>query len=335
MERLDYSGLKQTVRRQLRAASYKPGTLMLLHAGVALGVSFLITLLNFILARQIDNTSGLSGVQTRTVLETVRTVLQYGGSVALPFWEIGIVYAALRWARGGTALPADLTEGFRRFGPVLRKMLLEGALFFVIGMGCVYLSTGIYMMTPFAQPLMEIMLPLMENTSVLSQQIVMDEAVMAAAMEAMTPVFVIFAVVFCVVCVPLLYRLRMTDFALMDDDCPGALAALLKSWKLTRGNVLQLVRVDLRFWWFYGLQMLFTAVSFGDVLLPRLGISLPIAEETAYFGFYIVNILCQLALFRWAGSRVQTTYALIYDVLRQNPQAQAARPAPKQQPWEY
>lgn len=335
MDILDSKTLKQTAQARLAAASYDHRKLMLLHTGAALAVSFLITLLNFILTRQIDTTSGLSGLQTRAVLETVQTVLQYGGSLAMPFWEIGILFTALRWARTEPAAPASLFEGFRRFGPVLRWMLLKMIAGFAIAIACAYISSGIYMMTPFAQPLMEILLPMLESTTLLSQELVMDEATLAAVTEAMTPVLIIFGILFCIVCIPLLYRLRMSGFVLMDEERPGALQSILKSWKMTRGNVLKLVRLDLHFWWFYGLQVLIAVISYADALLPAMGISLPVSKDLTFFGFYLISMLCQLALYWYAASHVQTTYALAYEALLQKPEVPTVQPIPTNQPWDY
>jgi len=333
MDIRDLGALRQTATERLGQASYDPKKLVLLHTAVSLGVSFLIALLNLLLSRQIDGTGGLAGVQSRTILVTIQSGLQYGGSIALPFWEIGILSVAIRWARGQEAGPHALLNGFRRFGPVLRLMLLQGVLYFAIAMACIYVSTLVYMMTPLAKPLMELMMPMLEETSALDPQLTVDQATMEAILEHMGPVFAIFGVLFLLVSVPLLLRFRLSEYLVMDGTS-GAMQAMLYSWKLTKGNVLALLKLDLSFWWFYGLQLLVAVISYGDVLLPMAGVSLPFSGDLAYFTFYLVHILLQLALFWWIGSRKYTTYALAYDGLLQ-PVPAPAPPAPPSVPWDY
>lgn len=335
MDNLHPRALKQTAAQRLSQASYNPKKLILFHTGAALAVSFVITLLNFILTRQIDSTGGLSGIALRSILSTAQSALQLAGTVALPFWEIGILYAAMGLARQKPVGPSSLPEGFRRFGPVLRLMLLRAVVVFGIAMVCIYISTGIFMMTPYAQPMLELMLPMMEDSSTLTQAPALDEATLAVFAESMIPLYILFGILFCLVAVPFLYRFRLADYVLMDTKKTGAFAAAIKSWSLTKRNCLKLLRIDLSFWWFYVLQLLTVLLGYGDMLLPALGISLTVSSDVAFFAFYVLYIAGQLALYWWAGSRVETTYALAYDTLLQQPQAPAVQTTPKNQPWDY
>lgn len=329
----DLGTLRQTVGERLGRASYDPRKLVLLHAAVSLGVTLLIALLDLFLSQQIDGTGGLAGMQTRTILETVRSALQFGGSIALPFWEVGIIYAAICLARGQEARPNELLSGFRRFGPVLRLLLVQGMLYFAVAMVCANISSFIFMLTPLAQPLVEAMTPMLEDASILNSQMVMDEATAEVIMANSGPLLAIFCLLFLVAVVPLMLRFRLSEYLIMDGD-PGAMHAMLTSWKLTKGNVFALLKVDLSFWWFYVLQLLCGVVGYANLLLPAVGVDLPLSDEAAYVVFFLAQILLQLALYWWAGSRVYTTYALAYDTLLQPVQVPPP-PVSDKVPWDY
>ena len=333
MDIRDLGALRQTVGERLSRASYDPRKLVLLHTAVSLGVTLLVVLLDLFLSQRIEGTGGLAGMQTRTILETVRSALQYGGSIALPFWEIGMVYAAICLARGQEVGPDGLLMGFRRVGPVLRLMLMQGALYFAVAMVGINVSSVLFMLTPFARPLIDVMTPMLEDASILSSQATVDEATAAAMLEHMGPLFIIFGVLFLVAVVPLMLRFRFAEYLVMDGDS-GAIHAMLSSWKLTKGHVFALLKLDLSFWWFYGLKILCAAVGYGYLLLPAMGVELPVSEEAAYCLFFLLQILLQLALYWWAGSRVYTTYALAYDTLLQPVQAPQP-PVSEKVPWDY
>ena len=198
----------------------------------------------------------------------------------------------------------------------------------LIGILSMNIGSAIFLMTPLSNGLAQALAPMLT-----SQEIVIDDAFVQALLPTMTPMFLLFAIVFCVLMLPITYRFRMTEFAIMDDQGIGALQALGRSNRLMRDNRLALFRLDISFWWFYGLQFLFTAVSYGEEILALAGVSLPVSPDVAFFGFYILYVLCQLALAWYSGSYVQTTYATAYDAL----QAEAAeKPAPlvRQFPWD-
>lgn len=324
--------LKQTAAQRLSASSYSPRKLIALHTGLSLAVTLAISLLSYILSHQINSTGGLSGIGLRAILTTVQSGLQLGAIVALPFWEIGFVRAALSMGRNQPAGPSTLLSGFRRFGPVLRLMLLLAMLFSILMLLCVYMGTGIFMMTPAAAPYVEAMMPLIESLSSLNPELALDEAMVATLTKTLMPAYLISAVLFAAVSIPLFYRLRMASFAIMDDQRVGAFFAVVKSWKLTKRHCMGLFRLDLSFWWFYGLQLLLTALAYLDMILPALGIALP---QNAFLWLILLQAVGQLALYWWAGSYVQTSYAVAYDSLQASAQLPAVPAGPKHQPWDY
>lgn len=309
-------GTQDDATRSLASATYNGKTLALIHTGAALAVSFALTLCNLLLSNGIANTGGLSGIGTRTMLQATQSVLSIASTVALPFWQIGFLYAGICYARNEDVHPGTLLEGFRRFGPVLRLFLLEMAIFVGVGIACLNAAGFLIMLTPFFDTMAQALEPVF-STSVSAETLLNDPAITQAIVQAAIPMYVLFGVLFLLVSIPLSYRLRMAQFAIMDD-APGALAAIAKSLRMMRGNCLSLFRADLRFWWFYGLKILVAIVAYGDILLGLAGVTLPVSQEVLYFGFYGLYIVLELGLSWRFAAHVQTTYGHCYDKLKAN-----------------
>lgn len=323
MEIFKPSVLQQQAGVVLDSAAYPPKKLVLIHTSVALGASLLTTALNFFLSQQIAQTGGLSGMGLRSILSTIQSVMELGVTVALPFWEMGLIFAALCWINSQQAAPQSLLQGFRRFGAVLALQLMQGFLFFMIAIGILYLSIMLFMFSPLSASLMQIMEPVLQDLSVLQQMPVFTDEQMAAINQAILPMFVIFGVLYLLVALPLFYRLRFTGYSLMEGT--NALYAMVHSMRVTKNHVFHLIRLDLHFWWFYLLQAVGLVLCFGDVLLTRIGIELPFSNNTAFFLFYILGALVQwLLLWQYQG-KVRATYALAYKSFWQKP------PTPREQ----
>ena len=97
MEKLNGKKIIARARERLQGVNTRP--LALLHTGVTVGVAFAIMLLQYVLAEGIGNTGGLSGMATRSILETIQLVLQWANTILLPFWSLGFMYVALLSAR--------------------------------------------------------------------------------------------------------------------------------------------------------------------------------------------------------------------------------------------
>ncbi len=329
---MDLRACKLDARRSLEAAGYDPKKLALIHGGAALLLSLILTVLSQVLSTGIDSTGGLAGIGTRSALMAGQSFLSLALTVAMPFWDIGFVFAGLKLARGERAEPSCLPEGFRRAGKVLRLLLLQGVIFMGVGIACMYVSSILFALTPFFAPLAELMEPYI--TSGLAGT--MPEISLADSEKivmAMVPMYVIFVIVFGILAIPLFYKLRMAQWAIMDD-APGAMAALAVSSRMTRGNKLSLFRLDLSFWWFYVAQVLISLLGYGDMILAAVGITLPVDGTVLFFGFYIAYILLQTLLVWQAGSYLQTTYGHCYDRLKNMapPPVAESRPTPKM-PW--
>lgn len=332
----DRNAIHRTAADRLAQAAYPPKKLTLIYAAAALGVSLISVVLDWILTDQVGATGGLSGMNLRSVLETARTVLQYAGSVALIFWEFGLLYSAIRMARAETAGPASLLEGFRRFGPVLRLQLLQGFLYMGVMTVCIYAGTFIYTLSPLATPMLQILEPLMAQGQSIEQ---VQEALLQIStetlMQAVWPMLVICGILCAIVLIPMFYRMRLAAWYVMDEPGTGALMAMVRSSRSMRRNRWRLFRLDLSFWWYYALLGVSAVVVYGDLLLSMAGISLPMSADIAWMVFYLLGLLVQLVVYWQACGRVQTAYAVAYDILRQEePTIPVEQPKPQKLPWE-
>lgn len=286
--------------------------LVLIWAAVSAALPLLVSILNFVLDSQIAQTGGLSGIGLRSVLSTVQSGLSTLTSILVPFWNLGYTAAVLRFARRERADITTMMEGFRRFGPALRLFLLKACLLAFLFIVCFYAGVTLLSLTPLANPVWEIL----EQSQEMLMSGVMDEALLAAATDAMMPMFLICCGLCLIVVIPVFYRLRLADFCILDASHRSSLMAMLESRRLMHRNRIHLFRLDLSFWWFYLAQLLLTVLCYGDVILPALGVTLPFNADTAYFIFYIAALLAQFALLYCCSNRVQTAYAMFYDTLR-------------------
>lgn len=321
---MDIPTLKQTAADRLSAASYDPRKLALLHAGAAVAVSLLMTVASYLLTRQMDATAGLSGITTRAVLNFAQTMLMIAGTVVMPFWDFGFYRAALDISRSAPATPATLLSGFRRFGVVLRLLLLRAALMSGILFACLQTATILFMLSPLSEVTMETAEQLLQAGTA------MEESAVAQMIQTMYPLYILFAILIGVVLIPVFYRFRLSDWAVMDDTT-GALRAMKLSAYWMHGRRKWLFRLDLSFWWYFALMALTSLIAYGDRLLPAFGVQLH--PDVAAFVFYLLSAAVQLAVAWRFASQVQTTYALAYDALRaEKPPIQT--PQPKPSPWE-
>lgn len=311
---LQVSDLHRLAKARLQGVSGNPKRLALFHTAIALGSSFLLTAVIYLFDLLIADTGGLAGLGIRSVLTTAQSVLTIVITAALPFWQMGILYAALQWVKGKSADFESLLQGFRRFGSALGLLFLRGGLFLALAIPISYAGTAVFMLTPFAAPLLEILTPMMEQGVTPEQlEALVTPEFTAAALQASVPLLIISGILYVAVAIPIFYRIRFADFAVMEGLSAGK--ALLKSFAVTGKNCLQVFKLDLTFWWFYLLQILSAAVCNADTILPALGVSLPVSGAVAALAFYALGTVCQcVLLWQYEAHRV-TVYGLAYGVL--------------------
>ena len=319
----DRRGLDASAR-EILANTPNQKRLVLLWAATAAVLSLLTGLLSYVLDNGIAGTGGLSGIGLRSALTTAQQVLSTLTTVFLPFWTLGYTHATLRMARRQGVQDASLLEGFRRFGPGLRLMLLQGLLYGGIFTLCTYAAILLLSATPLANSAYAVLDPMTQQMAA-DPNWLPDEATAAALTQAMLPLAICGAAIAAVVLVPLMYRLRLANLRLVDDPRCGALQAMGTSLHLTRGNAFKLFRLDLHFWWFWLLEAVILAITYGDTLLPKLGISLPLSPEVAFWAFYVVALALQVIAYTALHNRVSVTYALAYDSLLPKPTEELTR----------
>ena len=332
MDICDRRALKEEACDALRQAPCDHKKLILIHTGIAAAVMLAVTLVNTFLDYRIADLGGLSGLGSRTLLSTVQSVLVTVSSMVLPFWEMGYLFAVLRLAGRQQASVGTLLDGFRNFGPVLRFYLIKYLLLSVIAFACYYPSVLIFMVTPMGRAWL---LELAQAGSGGMMDWMPDEAALEAASEAMLPLLVIFLALYLLLAIPVLYRLRMAEFALAENPGAGAFRAIRASVKMTKRNCMKLFRVDLSFWWYFALEGLLAVLCYGDVVLPALGIRLPFSGTGAFLICYALGLAGQTALYWWRRNEVMTTYAVAYEYLKDAQEPSAPATPPKKQPWNY
>jgi uncharacterized membrane protein len=309
MVKFQRPAVKSAARNTLSQFPDQARKLVLIHTGVSLLLTIVLSVLDFLLEQKIGTTGGLGGISTRSTLSTIQSLLRYVQFLALPAWNCGYLFALLRLSRQENADERSLLSGFSRFGPVLRLTLLKAAIYFGIGLICVYIASSIFLATPWAKPLLDALEPMVASGEISQEQLL-------AAMETVAlPMVLIFSILFLLACIPVFYMLRVTDFCIMDGQRKGALAALMESLRLTRDNRMALLKLDLSFWWFYLLELLVNLLCYGDLLLTTLGVQLPWSVNVSYFAFLGFYAAAQFLLYAWKKNHICLTYAHTYNTL--------------------
>lgn len=311
MSKWNNKQLKSRAAERVNAASGDAGKIVLLYIGVSVALSLLVNGLNVLLSQGIDSTGGLSGLSTRSILETAQTVLQYASSIFSPFWQMGFVFAVLHLARGTAAQPGQLLTGFRRAGRVLGYCLLQLSMYCAIGIACSYLATIIFSLTPLSDSLVEILEPIMASGTLDLESLPVDQLI-----SAYLPLFGIMVVIYLPIFIFLNYTLRLTPYFLMDEPGMGAMAAIRSSARAMRGQRFAMFRLDLSFWWYYVVEVCLVIVCYLDMILPLLGVELPMDSNIAFFAALALYGVLELAFQLWLNARVDVTYALAYDDIR-------------------
>ncbi|MBE6982843.1 MAG: DUF975 family protein [Ruminococcaceae bacterium] len=291
---------------------------VLLYALPALVLPILVTAINLILEGQLANTGGLSDIGIRSTLQTVQTVLNFTIRVFLPFWQLGLLYNAMQISRGLSAQPKNLLEGFRRWGAALRLMLLRTLRYMAAMFVGVFLGSLIYTATPLSNSFVNTITQITQDPTFANAT---AEEIMAVQLDRLSfwdiglfyGLCVLGAAVFTI---PVFYRYRMSDYALLDSEKPGAFQALHESTFLMQGNRMSLLKLDLHLWWYYLLLFVSTFVSYADLLFPAAGIALPFSEEWALMIFTLFSAILQFILYYLFRGQVETVYACVYDALK-------------------
>ena len=301
-------------RRLEESASQKQ--IVTIYIGLALGLTALVTVLNHVLGLQIDNFGGLSNLGKRTMLSSIQSMLPLAQSILAMCLDVGYVAAMLRIARGMYTSPQTLRLGFDRFWVLMRCAIFKGLIFTGVMIGSMYLGIVIFLMTPLAEPVQELVAPLISQMTLLDSAVMIDDTVYAQLVQAMLPCFAFGGVVLVILGGPIFYSFRMVNYVIIDKPAMGALMALRESKKMMRGHRLQLLKLDVSLWWYYLASAGALLVCYGDVLLPMLGVELPVPETVAFFGFYLLYMAASFCVHYFLRNKAEVSYALAYDAVK-------------------
>jgi len=309
MTQLHTKALHRQAKDLLGRQEDSPKKLILFHILIALGIPLLVAAVNVLLEQQIARTGGLGGMAARSSLETLQSTLDMGLSILLPFWNMGLLFAALRWRKNQAADKSHLTEGFRRFVNIFALRFWSGVLYLMVGFAVAFFYSSLFALTPWAKSVTDALYP----AGVTPEQL--PATLTPAQIRQMAPLLIPFGVLYTAVCVFLFYRLRLADFILLDEGVGGR-QAMLQSFRLTQGSSWQLFKLDLHFWWFYLLQGLALVICNGDMLLALCGVTLPMDRNLSFLLFYAAGLLLEGLLYWRCQAERLTAYALAYDALQ-------------------
>ena len=334
MEKLNVNLLIKDTKEKLRGQEVT--RLAAIHAGVTVALGLVITLLQFVLSKGIGNTGGLSGMGTRSILETMQTVLQWANMLLMPFWNLGFLYAALQWARGNTPRKEDLLTGFRRIGPCIGLILNRAFLVITVMIICINVSSIFYMMTPAAAKLTEMTASVGSDPEALYAFLEnMTDAQMLQMTEAMIPALVICGVLSVIILIPLMYLFRFAEFVILNQWGARGLSSMIISATLLRRRCWQLFKLDLKLWWYYVLKLLCMVLFYGDLLLAAFGVTLPMGSDGMFLLTYVLYLAALFAVETLFRPRVDTAYALFYEAALERGPVRKREPAkPQNMPWD-
>ena len=330
----DRDAIFHTAGQRLEPVRGDAQRLLLLYLAITTALTVVVALISVLLSDRISETGGLRNMGLRSILSTGQNVLPIIQYIVMLGLQMGYTTVCLRISRGEPFSRDTLFGGFRRFFPLLTSQLLLGAIYMGVAFMSIYAGTYLFMLLPASDRFYEILTPVLDSATVLSDAVALDEATLSAAGDAMAPMLGISGALFLLVFLPMHYRYRMVIYRLIDQPRPGALAALRESRTLMRRNRFALFRLDLRLWWFYLLQVLVAVVCYGDTLLALAGIALPMSGTAVSFLFSGLSLALQWAVYWCFMNRVEVTYALVYEALL--PKEREAQPAPQPPavPWQ-
>jgi uncharacterized membrane protein len=144
----------------------------------------------------------------------------------------------------------------------------------------------------------------------------MDEATIQALSNAMLPMLGVYGALFGLLALPMHYQMRLADYFIMDEPGLGALMAVRKSGALMHRNRMAMLRLDLRFWWYYGARLVGFAICYAPMAISLASMEVSAALEIVCYGIYLA---VEFFLFAFGRSRVEAAVALAYEALRNPP----------------
>lgn len=310
--------LKQEAAEKVSGLTCQPRKIILIYAAVAFGVALVAALMNVFLNSQVAQTGGLDGLEVKTLWETTAIVSELALTFLTPIWSLGLAYVAICFARGKNVAPKDLATGFNRFFAGIGLYLLTILLYLLAALITVYIGTAFMGFFVNSEKLNTILQPfaatIEANPDVLYDAAFLQTLPMLDILACMWVPLVLILLIMIVFIAFLGYRMRLASYYLMDNPQMGAMQALRKSFSSMKGNVLAFLRLDLSYWWYYGLMLLFGTGALVTVIPFLLGI--PQVSDLGAVGIQFLSACALCAVYWWKGAQVETTFALAYENLK-------------------
>lgn len=313
MDILNAKTLRQKADLALRRGR-EPKKLIYTYAGISLALSLGIFLANLWLDRQISETGGLGDLGIRAILGTAQQAIPLLASLLSMCLDLGFLAGLMRISRGQYADHTDLKVGLRKFWPLMRLTAIQAVLCLAIMVLAGQLGSLIFMLTPWAEPLMEVMYPM-----IASGNLAMDEAQAVEMFGLMVPMLIVMGVVFLAILLPFLFKMRMAFFCLLDDPDGRALAAIRESTRMMRGRFGQMLKIDLSLWLYYAASAVGMVVLWADMILALLGIPFPMEAKLFAMVLFGASLLVQFLTQVCLRPAAEVTYLTAYDRLREKP----------------
>lgn len=313
MDILNPRSLREAADRALNRGR-DPKKLILSFAGITLGLSLLVTLGSLFLDDQISGTGGLSNMGTRALFSTIRQLLPVVCSVIAMCLEFGYLSGMLRISRGQYADHTDLKVGFSKFWPLMRLVILQGLLVLLVGLLAAQVGSVLFAMTPWAEPVLEMTMEInaMDPSAI-------DEQTLIRFLTTSIPVYIIVGILFLIALIPLLYRLRMSMFCLLDDPNGRAMAAMRTSNQMMRRKFGPMLKVDLSLWYYYVASVLVFVLMYSDLILALVGVTVPMEPMMFSLLVYLAALALQFGVQMTMLNKVKAVYITAYDRLREKP----------------
>ena len=315
MDTMKPRALKAEARQRLDASPVNPRHLILINTGVVVVLALIVNSLNFLLNHQLSATGGLGGLGMRSVIQTAQTLMSYLVTLFGPFWAAGLLLCFVRVVRREEFGPKTMLEGFRRFSRVLGFALLQMLSLSLLIMPVAYLASFIYAFTPFAASLMESIQGLIDSGAVLTASGALDLTAIPGdvLLKGVVPLSIIMLVVATPVFLWLGYSLHMGPYLIMTDSVRSCFQAFGRSMTLMRGHKLQLLKLDLSYWWFYLLEGAIMGILYFDMISEMLQLSLPVSSTALYFIVLVLYSVCELGLHLWKKAEHDAAFVLAYE----------------------
>ena len=284
------------------------------YVAITIAVSLLSTLVMDFLDHQIAQTGGLANMGLRSILSTIQSILPALLAVGLMILQLGFHKASLDMSHRRAVTPRTLTQGARRFAPKIRATILQYGLYALLMILAMYGASFIFMSTPLSKQFYAVVDPLLADPDALYAAMAADSALFSQIALAILPALPVFALMTLGMCAPFFYSYRMVDYCVLSGL--GARASMRESQRMMKGHRLELLKLDLSFWWFYLAHGLTTLILYGDVLLQYAGVTLPWNTTVAAYLFYGLSLAVEGVLYYCFMNRVGTAYATAFNILR-------------------